>query len=80
VAVYNYLNEPQNVQLDLDQTSWFDVVGDTTQTITVGPNDIGAATFTIRPARTGVNDVKVSARSLKMADAVIKTVIIEPKA
>ncbi len=27
VAVYNYLNEPQTVQLDLGQTGWFDVVG-----------------------------------------------------
>jgi CD109 antigen len=79
VAVYNYLNEPQTVQLDLDQTGWFDVVGDTTKTITLAANDIGGVTFTIRPTRIGVNDIKVSARSPKMADAVIKTVIIEPE-
>jgi CD109 antigen len=79
VAVYNYLNEPQTVQLDLGQTGWFDVLGATTQTITIAANDIGGATFTIRPTKTGVNDVKVSARSPKMADAVIKTVIIEPE-
>jgi CD109 antigen len=79
VAVYNYLNESQPVQLDLAQTGWFDVIGDTTQTITIAANDIGGATFTIHPTKIGVNDVKVSARSPKMADAVIKTVIIEPE-
>ena len=79
VAVYNYLNEPQTVQLDLEQTGWFDVVGDTTKTITIAANDIGGEVFTIRPTKIGVDDIKVRARSPKMADAVIKTVIIEPE-
>jgi CD109 antigen len=79
VAVYNYLNEPQTVQLDLGKADWFEVIGDTTRSINIAANDIGAATFTIRPTKTGVNDIKVSARSPKMADAVIKTVIIEPE-
>jgi CD109 antigen len=79
VAVYNYLNEPQTVQIDLEQTGWFDVVGDTTKTVTIAANDIGGAVFTIRPTKIGVNDIKVSSRSPKLADAVVKTVIIEPE-
>ena len=79
IAVYNYLDETQTVQVDLEASDWFELLDESSKTIEIGPNDIGGVTFTIRPVSLGVNDIKVSARSSEAADAMIKTVIIEPE-
>jgi CD109 antigen len=79
VAVYNYLDEAQSVQVELERSDWFDLLDSRTKTIDIAPNDIGGATFMIRPTKKGINEIKVSARSLKAADAAIKTIIIEPE-
>ena len=79
VSVYNYLNTAQSVQVSIDKSPWFDLLDPDTQTINIGPNDIGSAQFTIRPNTIGNNDVKISARSTAAADAVVKTIIIEPE-
>lgn len=79
VAVYNYLNTAQSVQVELGKSDWFDLLDSRTKTIDIAPNDIGGATFMIRPTQKGINEVKVSARSTEAADAAIKTIIIEPE-
>jgi CD109 antigen len=79
VAVYNYLDSPQDVQVDIEASDWFELLDSPTQTISIPANDIGSAQFMIRPVSLGINDVKVSARSAESADAVVKTIIIEPE-
>ncbi|MFC1970543.1 alpha-2-macroglobulin family protein, partial [Chloroflexota bacterium] len=79
VAVYNYLDMAQSVQVELDKSDWFDLLDNQKQTIDIAANDIGGATFTIRPTGIGIKEVKISARSSEMADAAIKTVIVEPE-
>jgi len=79
VAVYNYLDTPQNVQVDIEQGDWFELLDNPTKTVTVAANDIGAVQFKIKPTKLGVKDVKISARSSEAADAVIKTIIVEPE-
>ena len=79
VAVYNYLDTTQSVQVDIEKSDWFDLLDQATETIEIGPNDIGSAEFMIRPTQIGINEIKISARSSQAADAVIKTVIIEPE-
>jgi CD109 antigen len=79
VAVYNYLDEEQAVQVEIEDADWFDLLDEPVQTVTVAGNDIGGAEFMIRPTDLGVNGVKITARSTQAADAVIKTIIIEPE-
>ena len=79
VAVYNYLDEPQSVVVSLDKAGWFDVLGDTQQTVQIAAGEVGSATFTIRPKGLGFNDFKVSARSTQYADAVIQSLLIQPE-
>jgi CD109 antigen len=79
VAVYNYLDMAQSVQVELEESDWFDLLDDQTKTIDIAANDIGGTNFMIRPTRKGVNEIKVSARSSQAADAAIKTIIIEPE-
>jgi CD109 antigen len=79
VAVYNYLDTKQSVQMDIEKSGWFDLLDQSTKTIEIGANDIGGAQFMIKPTKIGINEIKISARSSKAADAAIKTVIIEPE-
>ncbi len=80
VAIYNYLDQPQEVTVELQPEDWFELLDDSQKTITVQAGDIGSAKFMIRPAQLGnANQVKVTARSSEYADAVIKPIIIEPE-
>jgi CD109 antigen len=79
VAVYNYLEEPQRIWVQIDEEDWFDLLDDPAKVINVDGNDIGSAEFTIRPDKLGVNEIKITAQSQEAADAVIKTIIIEPE-
>ncbi|MCL0073510.1 hypothetical protein M1N89_00175 [Dehalococcoidia bacterium] len=45
----------------------------------VAANDIGGVEFMISPRKLGINDIKITARSMQAADAMIKTVIVEPE-
>jgi CD109 antigen len=79
VAVYNYLDTPQDVQVDIEASDWFELLDNPTQTINIPANDIGSVQFMIRPISLGIKEVKVSARSDAAADAVVKNIIIEPE-
>jgi CD109 antigen len=79
VALYNYLDAEQKIQVDLEAADWFDLVGQSSVTVTVAPNDVGSAVFTIRPTTIGTKLLKVTARSSEAADAVNKSMIVEPE-
>jgi CD109 antigen len=79
VAVYNYLDTVQEVQVDIAESDWFELLDSPTQTITVAANDIGSVKFMICPVSLGIKDVEISARSAEAADALVKTIIIEPE-
>ncbi len=79
VAVYNYLDTPQEVVVEIEEAGWFDLLDSPTKTITIAANDIGSAEFMIRPNGLGYNDIKISARSTRAADAVIKSLLIQPE-
>ncbi len=79
VAVYNYLDQPQQVTVQIEKNDWFDLLDDIEKTIRIDANDIGGARFKIRPTGLGTGEVKITARSSQAADAVIKTIIVEPE-
>ncbi len=76
IAIYNYLDEAQSVLVEIVENDWFDLLDDTSKTVDIAANEIGGASFLIRPTRLGVNRVNVSARSPMAADAMEKTIII----
>ncbi len=79
VAIYNYLDVEQEIRVEMDEGDWFDLLDDAVQTVRVGPNELGAAQFVIRPTKLGVNSVEVKAQSRQAADAMSKTIIVEPE-
>ncbi len=79
IALYNYLDTEQKIQVDLESGSWFDLLGDSSMTVSVAPNEVGSAEFKIRPTSIGTQVLKVTARSKEAADAVNKSMIVEPE-
>ncbi len=79
LAIYNYLDKPQSVQVQVVKADWFELLDSDTKTIDIKPNDIGGAQFKIRPTKLGANEMKVTARSKEAADAIVKTLIVEPE-
>ena len=79
MALYNYLDTPQEIFVDLEQTDDFELLDEAQKVVTVPGNDIGGATFTIRPIKPGMAPLKVTARSAAAADAVIKELLIRPE-
>ena len=79
IALYNYLDAPQQIQVELAQSDKYELLDNARRTVTVGPNDIGGAEFRIRLTDVGKIELEVSARSSQAADAVIKEMLVEPE-
>jgi CD109 antigen len=80
IALYNYLEEPQEIHVEIEGADWFDLLGDTDQAVvTVPAGDVVGVSFPIRAHGLGTRQVKVSARSTRTADAVLKDIIVEPE-
>ena len=79
VALYNYLDSPQEIYVELEPAEGLDLLDDAAKIVMLGPNDIGSVEFRIRPTGLGSLPLKVSARSREAADAVIKDLLVEPE-
>jgi len=79
VAIYNYLDQPQSILVEVKKADWFDLLDDPEQTVEIEANNLGGAEFMIRPTGLGVNQIEVSARGQQAADAMSKSMIIEPE-
>ena len=79
VALYNYLDTSQEFFVELDNREDFELLDDDSKSVTVAPNDIGGLEFKIRLTDLGNVPIKVTARSLEAADAVVKDLLVEPE-
>ncbi len=70
VAVYNYLETGQQVQLTLEEQDWFQSLGEPTQSVDVAPGDVTVVYFPIKITATeGRFRPVVTAIGEKMSDA-----------
>ncbi len=79
VAVYNYLEQPQEVLVQIEEEGWFELLDDSAKSVNIATNDIGGVEFLIKPDGLGFNELKLTAQSTEAADAVIKTLLIQPE-
>lgn len=79
IALYNYTQSAEEFTVELEPADWFEPLAGLTQTVTVGPNEVGAAAFPIRTMALGVHPLRVTARGTNVADAIIKEMIVEPE-
>jgi uncharacterized protein YfaS (alpha-2-macroglobulin family) len=83
VSIFNYLDEPQEITLDVAAADWFDFVdggqGTSAQlTFTVSPNEVSAAYIPIRVTGFGTQAFQITATGSAMSDAVLKEVAVLP--
>ncbi|MBN1421751.1 MAG: hypothetical protein JXP34_23460 [Planctomycetes bacterium] len=79
VAVYNYLDAAQTVQLDIEEGEGFQVIGAASVSVDIGPNAVAGARFPIRTTGIGTFPFKLTARGPTRADAVIRPLRIDPE-
>jgi hypothetical protein len=61
VGVFNYLPKAQDVRLEVKQESWFELLGEAEQTLTIASNDIEVVYFPIRVIQFGRRGFQVTA-------------------
>ena len=79
VALYNYLDTPQDFVVELEESQDFALLDNGTKNVLVAPGEVGGVEFGIRLTTLGTLPVKVTARSRESADAVIETLLVEPE-
>ncbi|MBI4614273.1 MAG: zf-HC2 domain-containing protein [Planctomycetes bacterium] len=81
VAVYNYLAEPQRVRLVLESPGkpWFETLDGAEKIVELAANEVRAIHFRIKVTGIGErNELQVNAYGSRLADAVKKSVRVEP--
>jgi hypothetical protein len=80
VAVYNYLKEPQKVQIDLQPEGWFELVDGAgwSRTLDLKAGEVTAVSFRVRAKRVGHFPLTVKAQGTKRTDAVRRSVEVAP--
>ncbi len=79
IQIFNYLDTPQLVHVELADAEWFDLLEDGAQKVLVNANSVGLASFLIQPTQLGRNTLEVTLRSSLRADAVRKELLVEPE-
>jgi CD109 antigen len=79
VAVYNYLEQTQEVLVQIEEEGWFELLDDSAKSVTVEANDVGSVEFMIKPNGLGFNELELTAQSIEAADAVIQTLLVQPE-
>jgi len=78
VMVFNHLDEPQSVRLELTQADWFSLDGEPKRTLEIGPKDEAAVYFTITAKEIGDQPLTVHAYGSKLSDAIERRIEIRP--
>ncbi len=79
VALYNYLDTPQEFLVELDESPDFQLLDESAKTVAVAPNAVTGVEFDIRLTQLGSLPIKITARSQESADAVIENLLVEPE-
>lgn len=78
IAIYNYLNEPQTIELTAEAGDWLSFMEGRTRQISVGPQSVTGIYFPIKVHRVGRHTFQVTAIGSKESDAIRRTVEVVP--
>ncbi|HUX01233.1 MAG TPA: MG2 domain-containing protein [Phycisphaerae bacterium] len=78
VALYNYLDRPQAVRLEVQKGDWFELLDEPTRTLQIGAEEITSASFRVKATKPGRHALTVKAFGSEMADAVEREVAVRP--
>jgi uncharacterized protein YfaS (alpha-2-macroglobulin family) len=78
IAVYNYLEEPQTVNLTLEPANWYTPGGATAQQVTLGAGEVAGVSFPVTVESVGLHTLTVQGIGSAKSDAVARTVRVVP--
>lgn len=78
VALYNYLDGPQTVRLEIERAPWFELSGPAELTVDLAEGQVTSRYFRLKAVAPGRGMVTVRAFGSKMADAVRRQVEVVP--
>ncbi|MBN2494307.1 MAG: hypothetical protein JXR96_06950 [Deltaproteobacteria bacterium] len=78
VAVYNYLDVPQTISLQVDPDSWYTLQDAGTKSISLDESSVGVVYFTLQADEVGWHGLTVYGYGSEQSDAVRRTVEIVP--
>ena len=79
VSIFNYLDKPQTISLNVDDADWFELVDNNgSRTIDAAASEVLATSFRIRVLKPGTHAMTVRAKGTVLADAVERIVRVEP--
>lgn len=78
IAVYNYLEEPQTVNLELQPESWYTALGETALSIELQPGEVRGVSFPVRVEEVGLKTLTVQGSGSEKSDAVARSVRVVP--
>ncbi len=70
IDIFNYLDEPQQVSLELEDSSAFELLEGAERLVDVAANSTASVEFPLRPRQVGEFPVQITARTGVVADAV----------
>jgi hypothetical protein len=82
VVLYNYLDKPQTVKLELKEDEWFSR-GEATDvqpamSLELGPREVRSLTFPIQVEKVGLHQLEVTATAGDVADAIRREIEVVP--
>ncbi len=79
VAVYNYLDEPQIVEVELEKTGWFDLLeGEYKRTVQVAAEEVTSVSYRIQAKKLGEHPITVYGWGSKDNDAIGRSIEVRP--
>ncbi len=78
IAVYNYLETPQTVSLELDPGTWYTPLGTASASVSLQPGQVIRVSFPVRVDEVGLRTLTVKAVGDKLSDSVARSVRVVP--
>ncbi len=78
IAVYNYLPQPQTVQLTLTQEDWFELLDEAEKELFIEADDVEVVYFRIRVVQFGTHSLTMTALGEHMSDAIRRSITVYP--
>ncbi len=78
VSIFNYLDAPQTIALDVAPGDWFELTGEPPAPVAIGPHEVSVVYLPIRVLRHGTFDFQITATGDAASDAVLRTVEVLP--
>ncbi|MEM7029994.1 MAG: MG2 domain-containing protein [Chloroflexota bacterium] len=77
IRIFNYLDEPQEIVLNVEPADWFAFIKESETALTVEAGEVTVVYVPIRVTKPGIGDFQVTATSDQMSDAVLRQVEVK---